>query len=377
MPPSTSTNLKQLEQQHLRRKRCVVEERKKNITVIDGQALLNFASNDYLGMSQHPDIKKQFAAAALQYGLGSGSSALICGYHAAQQQLEQQFSQLIGCESSLYFNSGYHANLAVITALADRHSVIFSDKHCHASLLDGIQLSRAKHYRFKHHDLDHLQQLLKQHPGKDCLIVSESVFSMEGSITDVTHLSHLAQQYDARLLIDDAHNAFITESKSLNSVDVRINPFGKAIGSVGAMVSGNDDLIQTLLQFGNSYRYTTALPPAIAEATSVALSLIENENWRQQKLKRNIETCLQLCQQYELPLTNTDKTPIMCVYVGDNKKTLTLQQRLMDCGFFVAAIRPPTVENNKAILRLSLNCDHTTDEINQLIQSINEAYYVD
>ncbi|MDF1796897.1 MAG: 8-amino-7-oxononanoate synthase [Coxiellaceae bacterium] len=377
MPPSISIDLKQLERQHLLRKRCVVEGRKKNVIVADGQALLNFASNDYLGISQHPQVKKQFAQAALQHGLGSGSSALICGYHSAQQQLEQQFSQLIGREKSLYFNSGYHANLAVLTALADRHSVIFSDKQCHASLLDGIQLSRAKHYRFKHHDYDHLQQLLEQYPAKDRWIVTESVFSMEGSNADIPQLSQLAHQYEAGLIIDDAHNAFIFDSPSTNKADVRINPFGKAIGSVGAMVSGSDDLIETLLQYGNSYRYTTAMPPAIAEATSVALDIMQKESWRQEVLKKNIHTFLQLCQQYELPLTNNDQTPIMCVYVGDNKKTLTLQQKLIAHGFFVAAIRPPTVENNKAILRLSLNCDHSTEEITHLIQSINKAYYAD
>ncbi len=377
MLPSINSALEQLDHHNLRRKRYTIEGRNKNVVVIDGQALINFASNDYLGLSQHPDIKKQFAKSALQYGLGSGSSALICGYHAAQQQLEQQFSALVNREKSLYFNSGYHANLAVINALADRHSIVFSDKLCHASLLDGIQLSRAKHHRFKHHDLTHLQYLLEQHPNKNRFIVTESVFSMEGSLSDLPSLSQLAQQHDATLIIDDAHNAFFQDDGALNGADIRINPFGKAIGSVGAMVSGSDDLIETLLQFANSYRYTTSLPPAITDATSTALDIIKNESWRQEQLKHNINVFLQLVKQHELPLINTDNTPIMCLYVGNNKKTLYLQQKLIEHNFFVAAIRPPTVENNKAVLRLSLNCDHTTEEMTHLINSINEAYYVD
>ncbi|MDF1759289.1 MAG: 8-amino-7-oxononanoate synthase [Coxiellaceae bacterium] len=377
MPPSTNLDLQQLEHQHLQRKRCVVEGRNKNVIVIDGQALLNFASNDYLGLSQHPNIKQQFAQAALQHGLGSGSSALICGYHAAQQQLELQFSKFIDRERSLYFNSGYHANLAVITALADRHSIIFSDKLCHASLLDGIHLSRAKHCRYKHHDINHLQYLLQQYPATNRYIITESVFSMEGSISDVSALSQLAQQHDITLIIDDAHNAFFQNNTAINVADIRINPFGKAIGSIGAMVSGSDDLIETVLQLSNSYRFTTALPPAIAEATATALDIINNETWRQKQLQQNIDTFLRLAKQYELPLINTDKTPIMCIYVGDNKKTLELQHKLIKHNFFVAAIRPPTVENNKARLRLSLNCDHSTDEITHLVKSINEAYYAD
>ena len=375
MPPLTSVALQQLEQQQLTRHRQAIESRQQNKVTIDGRRLLNFASNDYLGLAQHKAVTDCFAKAAKYYGLGSSSSALICGHHKIQQQLEQQFSEFIGAERSLYFNSGYHANLAVITALANRHSHIFSDKHCHASLLDGIRLSRAKHHRYKHHNLGHLQQLLHSHPGKDRWIITEAVFSMEGSIADYNGLRQLAKSNHAKLIIDQAHTTFNQHLDTPPHSDILVTPLGKTIGSVGAMVSGNNDIIETILQFGNSYRYTTALPPAIAAATSKALDILQQETWRQQQLQTHIETVLQQCKQYHLPLINTDNTPIKCIYVGENALTIKLQQQLMQQGFFVAAIRPPTVENNKALLRISLNCDHTTEQITQLITLLHEAYH--
>lgn len=341
---------------------------------------INFSSNDYLGLSQHPDVKKSFKQGVDQYGFGSGASVFLSGYKSAHQALEEAMADFLQRDRALFFNSGYHANLGVIATLANRESHVIADKDCHASLLDGIQLSRAKLERFKHQDTTHAAQLLKSQ-STPSLLVTESVFSMTGKITSLPTLSTLAERYSASTLLDDAHGFGILgdqgrgacEHFNLNQEEVPylITPLGKALGACGAIVSGSTDFVEAMIQFSRTYRYTTALPPAIAAAALTALEVLKKSTARREKLKHLIQTFNQQAQEHDLPLYSMDETPIRAIHIGDNQKALTLQNRLREQGFFVTCIRPPTVPKETARLRISLSCLHSTIQIKQLLRAIH------
>lgn len=338
--------------------------------------LINFADNDYLGLSQDHAVKTAFAESALSHGLGSGASALISGHHPEHQRLEQRFSEIAGTEASLYLNSGYHANLAIFSALSDRHSQVLADKHIHASLLDGIHLARAQLKRYHHNDLAHCERLLQVNEHST-LIVTESVFSMDGSVTDLNHLNQLATQYSHHIVIDDAHGFGIVNQPwpQLDRVIARVTPLGKAVGSCGAMISGSHELIDSLIQHARSYRYTTALPPAIASATCTALDVMKNQPWRRQKLLDNIQQFQRLCQQRDIDLINTAATPIQCIMTHANNRTMQLQDQLKQRGYFVGAIRPPTVAANQARLRITLSSQHNIEHISGLVKQLSQCLH--
>lgn len=341
------------------------------IVVSDG--LLNFASNDYLGISRHPKIRRAFSKAAKKFGLGSGSSALISGYHAVHAELEQRFAEFLNRDRALLFNSGYHANIGALTALAGRSSHIWVDRLCHASIIDAIILSRAQYQRYTHHNLNQLNILLKISQAKHKLIVTESVFSMDGDISKIAELGHLARESQALLIIDDAHGLGILEEKiHQHDAPLLVAPLGKAFGSFGAMVAGESDLIETLLQFSRTYRYSTALPPAIAYATLAALTLIQQENWRRERLAQLIHFFVGEAQKRQLVLCAKSNTPIQPILIGDNTRTVQLQQKLLAKGILVAAIRPPTVPAGTARLRISLSCEHSEAQILYLLNTLSE-----
>lgn len=347
-------------------------------------SMCNFTSNDYLNLSQHPDVKRAFAQAANDYGLGSGSSALVSGYHRSHQALEEAFADFLGRDKALLFNSGYHANLAVFQALANRHTYIFSDKYCHASILDGIQLSRAKHIRFAHDDMQMAENYLTQYPMQKKILVTESIFSMEGNLTDLLSFAHLCQETQTFLCVDDAHGFGVLGAQgrgtcehfnvSQQMVPCLIQPLGKALGSMGAIVSGSHDVIETLIQQSRSYRYSTALPPAVASASLVALTVLKNEPWRRVALNNHILLFNQLAEKYQLPLCSWDRTPIRSILVGSNIKTLQLQQLLQERGHGVACIRPSTVPENTARLRISLSSAHCSEDIVRLMEDLADVF---
>lgn len=357
--------------QGLKRKRLIANKSIKN----------NFASNDYLNLSQHPYVKKTLQEAAEIYGMGSGASPLICGYQDIHQELEKQFADFVGREKALLFNSGYHANAGLFSVLANRHSTIIADKDCHASLLDGIHLARAQHKRYAHHNMQQVAAMLQQ-IKTEILIVSESVFSMEGSITKINHLAPLAKKYNAPLIIDDAHGFGVlgTKGKGIaeylnlkpNDIFALITPLGKALGGFGAMISGSKILIDALLQFAKTYRYSTLLPPAIASGNLAALQILQQEKWRIAKLQENINYFLKEAQDLHLPLINTDPTAIKAILIQDNVLVTSIQKKLLQKGILVASIRPPTVK--KALLRISLNCEHTQKNIQTLLKYLKKFY---
>lgn len=368
--------------QHLKRVRHVIDRQMTNEILTNKKKLINFCSNDYLALSTDSAVKKSFMDGAEKYGLGSGSSAQVSGYHQPHQQLEEAFAGFFNRERALVMNSGYHANLAVLTALADKNSTVIADKHSHASLIDGLQLSQATYYRFRHQDLAHAEMLLKKNP--DSFLITEGVFSIDGSLTDLKSLANLAKNYQSLLIVDDAHGVGwlgetgkgSLEYHQLTPEDVLglITPLGKAFGGFGAVVSGNAVFIEALLQFGRTYRYTTALPPAIAHATLTLLNMIKTDTWRRATLKSLIAFFITEAKKRALPLLNEDPTPIKSFLVTHEKMATDLQEKLWQAGYFVAAIRPPTVSKKLSCIRVSLNCLHTEKQILHLLDILAENY---
>lgn len=366
----------------LKRLRPVMSDRTHgdNRIVINGQSCINFSSNDYLGLIQHPAITASMLEGIKKYGVGSGASAMVSGYFAMQNKLEQEFAQWLKVDSAILFNSGYMANLGIMASLLSRQDKVLSDKLCHASLMDGIQLSRAKHYRYRHNDMAALQRIAVQH--KPDMIVTESIFSMYGDITPIADIIKITDQYEAGLIIDDAHGIGIlgqTGRGIIEHYDLNQNqfscivlPLGKAFNGMGAMVAGSSETIETILQFSKSYRYSTALPPAMAYALQSALNIIQTESWRRHALNNNIDFFNAKAIQKNLRLISVERTPIRVMRIGDNQKVLDLQKFLWNEGLFVAAIRPPTVPYDNACVRISLNCLHTTEDIECLLAKIRE-----
>jgi 8-amino-7-oxononanoate synthase len=368
--------------QHLRRIRRVFSEHNDSMAIVDGKSIVNFCSNDYLNISTHASVKQTFANSAAQLGLGSTGSALISGYSESHAKLEHAFAEFLQRDRAILFNSGYHANLGVLTTFAGKNSTIIADKYCHASLNAGALLSRAKFIRYRHNDLNHAEELLQKHQSRSTLLVTESEFSMQGSISDAASLSKIANKSASMLIVDDAHGigvlgkngAGICEHFQLSQQQVPclISPLGKAIGSYGAIVSGDPHIIEALLQFAGSYRYCTALPPAVCEATIAALNVIQHESWRREKLLHLCEFFLKEAAHRNITLASLDTTPIMSVVIGCNEKTINIQQHLLEKGLLVSCIRPPTVPKNKACIRISLSCMHEENQIIHLLDRLKE-----
>jgi 8-amino-7-oxononanoate synthase len=358
------SDLESLQKNNLIRNLTPVQSRNGNEYTISGKKLLNFSSNDYLGLAQNQAISDVLIENIKVYGIGSGSSALISGYYSVQTELEEQFAEYLGQEQALLFNSGYHANVGVISSLVKRGNIVFSDKFCHASILDGIQLSRAKHFRYQHNNLRHLSELSRS--GYPDFIITERIFSMEG---DVAPLDDIAKSFETNLIIDDAHGLGILDRITAKNLCL-INPLGKAFASMGAIVSGKSTIIATIRQFAKSYKYTTALPPAFIAALIKTLELVKTESWRREKLFKNIACFYKQAELSGLELLNKAETPIMLVPIKDNFKLMQIHYSLKKQGFWIAAIREPTIPKGSARLRISLNALHTAEQIKNLTKVI-------
>lgn len=367
------------------RERVIIAERQHQRITIDGKEYINFCSNDYLNFADEPKIKKAFIEGVERYGFGSGSSAQISGFYYPHKMLEEKIAEFFKRERALLFNSGYLANIGVIATLVNRSGTIFSDKFCHASILDGIHLSRAKHIRYRHNDLNHLKTLIsRQKHINNTIVISEGVFSMEGDICCLDQLATLAKQQQLLLIIDDAHGVGvlgkngrgICEYFNLSEKDIPclVVPLGKAFASLGGAVVGSNDLIESLLQFAKTNRYSTALPPAVSHATIATFSMMEQENWRRERLQTLIHFFIEQAKFRCLPLISDAPTPIKSLLIGGNRLTIKIQQALMQKGFFISCIRPPTVPQGTARIRISLNSMHQEQDIINLLDSIAEHY---
>ena len=382
MDATLQAQLDQRQQQFLYRQRRTVESGCGSVLQIDGQSLINFCSNDYLGLAGHKSIAKALQAGADTYGTGSGASHLISGHSTAHQQLEEQLAEFTGRPRALLFSTGYMANMGIINALVGRHDLVLQDQLNHASLIDGGRLSRAIFKRYKHNNIEHLQSQLSINAADRKLIVTDGVFSMDGDLAPLAAISEVAEQSNAWLMVDDAHGLGVLGATgagivqeydlSIDQVPILMGTLGKSFGTFGAFVAGSEALIETLIQFARSYIYTTALPPAIACATSASLAIVRQEQWRRDHLNALIQRFRHGANALGLQLMDS-YTPIQPVIINDDQLVMTVSQQLRAKGFMVGAIRPPTVPKDSGRLRICLSASHTEQQIDQLLIALDEC----
>jgi len=375
--------LAELDGQGLRRRRRVLESAQGTRVTVDGKTYLSFASNDYLGLASHPAIAAAACEAATRYGVGAGASHLLTGHHALHQRLEGELAAFVGRPAALLFATGYMANLGVVTALVGRDGALFADRLNHASLVDAALLSRAEHVRYRHLDLGHLEELLRASRAKNKLIASDTVFSMDGDLAPVAKLLALAEKYNAWLYLDDAHGFGVLGEGGrgvLHSYPALLTPhpaliylatLGKAAGVSGAFVAGSETLVEWLVNKARTYIYTTAAPPMLAAAVSASLKLIAGEPWRRQQLQRLMAQLKAGVARLPWPLLPSD-SPIQPLLIGGNHEALRLADGLLERGILLPAIRPPTVPEGTARLRISLSTAHTEAELAQLLTALKE-----
>ena len=376
-PAALKAALADLEHRNLKRRRRT-----------DVGGLINFCSNDYLGLKDHPDVTGAFIAAAQKYGVGSGASHLVTGHGPEHEALEEELAAFTGREKALVFSTGYMANIGAIDALADQKSVIVSDKLNHASLIDGCRVSGAELARYRHADSAHASELLAAASAQTRLVVTDGVFSMDGDLAPLAELARAARNSNAWLVVDDAHGLGVVGETGRgccehfglgsNDVPVLVGTFGKAFGTFGAFVAGDADLIEFLLQKSRTYIYTTALPPAVAAATRAALRVSQRESWRREKaraLAQRLRRGLGL-HTADSPVSSpgtTGTTTIVPVIVGDASRALALSAELERLGFLVTAIRPPTVPQGTARLRVTMSAAHEEAQVDALSNALQQA----
>ncbi len=367
----------------LYRRRLVLESPQCPQLTVDGQSLLSFCSNDYLGLANHPRLIESMRSASSHYGVGSGASHLVVGHSTPHHQLEEALAAFTGRERALLFSSGYLANLGIISALLGRGDFLFEDRLNHASLLDGGLLSGARFQRFPHGDIAGLDMRLQRCGDEGArLVVVDGVFSMDGDAAPLPELAQVCRERTAWLMVDDAHGFGVLGATGAGSVEaagldqddvpVLMGTLGKALGTAGAFVAGSEALIEYLVQFARSYIYTTAIPPAIAAATITALELLEEEAWRRDMLVSLIDRFCNGANELGLHLMPSD-SPIQPLLVGDSARALEISARLRKRGILVTAIRPPTVPAGSARLRITLSAAHTEDQVDRLLDALAAA----
>lgn len=361
-------------------RRCQVLDSPQGVEIeCAGKRYLNFSSNDYLGLANHPELVKAFCNAVNHYGIGSGAAHLICGHTKAHQALEEELADWLGRERALLFSTGYMANLGVISSLLSNSDAVFEDRRNHASLLDGGLLSGARFQRYHHIDCDDLQRRLEQSTASRKLIVTDGVFSMDGDLAPLQSLSATAQQNEAWLMVDDAHGIGVMGAQGQGSlqsaeldqsqVPVLMATLGKAIGTFGAFVAGSEELIEYLIQRARTYIYTTAMPAAIAGATRTSLKIVQRENWRREKLVELVIHFQKGLKQLGIePVSST--TPIQPIILGESRRALEISNTLKQQGIWVTAIRPPTVATGTARLRVTFSCHHKFEHVDRLLETL-------
>ncbi len=339
---------------------------------MDGQRLLNLASNNYLGLSSDDRLRHASEEAVHRYGCGAVASRLMIGNHPLYAEAEEALKAWKGANSALIFNSGYTANLGIISSLMGHHDVIFSDRLNHASIVDGMVLSRAKIMRYRHGDLNHLEALLKKSPPQGHrLIVTDAVFSMDGDVADLKGLVDLKERYHAWLFVDEAHSGgiygdhgegYVHHLGLQNHVEIQMGTCSKAMGSLGGYVTGEDDLIRYLINKARSLIYSTALPPADLGAIIVAIDIVRNEPQRRRALFDNSAVFRSALKQAGFD-TLQSQSQIVPIVVGTNELTTEFAKRLRDQGIAAVAVRPPTVPLGQARIRFSIMATHDPGDL--------------
>jgi 8-amino-7-oxononanoate synthase len=361
---------------------------------VDGRLLLAFCSNDYLGLANHHDVKHAAIDAINAAGVGSGASHLVIGHHREHQLLEEELAEFTQRDRALVFSSGYMANLAIVSTLVGKSDTVLEDKLNHASLIDGGLLSGARFQRYLHNDSASLERYLQRfdeqkqprlhedHSQRKQLVVTDGVFSMDGDVAHLTELASSCLQHDACFMVDDAHGLGVIGPEgrgcvadaglSQEDVPVLVGTFGKAFGTSGAFVAGSNELIEYMIQMSRPYIYTTAMPPAIAAATRASLKLVMKADDKRAHLKQLIYHFRQGASQLGFELMPSD-TAIQPIMIGDTHQAVALSQYLEGEGLLVAAIRPPTVPDKTARLRVTLSANHCFEDIDELLEALAQA----
>ena len=372
-----SEEINQRKQQSLFRQRFAIQSSNDRFIEVENLQYLNFASNDYLSINTY------LSQANSQIKMGSTSSALVTGYHQEHVNLESYLCELMGYETCLLFNSGFSANASVLkTLMSHSDSEIFQDKLNHASLIDGGLASKAKMSRFRHNDLAHLTQKLEKSPSRDKLIVTEGIFSMDGDSAPLAEIKKLAQQYQAWLMVDDAHGFGVVGDSGLGSCE-QIKPelliltFGKAVASSGACILCTNEVKDYLLQFNREYIFSTAMPPLMAKMTQNSIVKLVNATEQRKALKRNIinfkRQFKERCSQLNMHLLDSS-SPIQPIIVKDSQLAVDISNKLKEDKIWLTAIRPPTVPQNTARLRITITAAHKDSDIKHLINSLAGAF---
>ena len=364
----------------LLRQRYLLQSPQKPHIIVDGKSYLSFCSNDYLGLANHPQLIAALQQGAQQHGVGAGAAHLVSGHHTTHHQLENELAAFAGKPAALLFSTGYMANLGVVQALVGRGDTVFADKFNHASLNDAMQLSRATVKRYRHHDMTQLAQLLEQARSGRKLVITDAVFSMDGDLAPLPELLALCEQHDAWLLVDDAHGFGVLGAQGRGSLAhfgitskriIYMATLGKAAGVFGAFVAAEQVVIDTLINHARSYIYTTAMPPALASALLESLRLIATGDELRGHLQRLIAQLRSGLQSLPWSLMPS-ATAIQPLLIGGNQAALDLSEGLRERGIWVAAIRPPTVPQGTARLRITLSAAHSAADVTRLIETLHE-----
>jgi 8-amino-7-oxononanoate synthase len=364
----------------LLRKRQVLQGPQSPHIVIGEKSYLAFCSNDYLGLSNHPQLIAALQQGAEQYGVGAGAAHLVSGHSAAHHQLEQALAKFVRKPAALLFSTGYMANLGAVQALVGKDDTVFADKLNHASLNDAMLLSRATVKRYRHNDMAQLAQLLEQAGSGRKLVITDAVFSMDGDFAPLPELLALCERHDAWLLVDDAHGFGVLGKQGRGSLShyginsqriIYMATLGKAAGVFGAFVAAEQVVIDTLVNHARSYIYTTATPPALSSALLESLKLIEQGDALREHLHGLVTQLRDGLTGLPWKLMPSD-TAIQPLLVGDNQAALALSEDLRKRGIWVAAIRPPTVPQGTARLRITLSAAHGADDVKRLIEALHE-----
>lgn len=375
-----AADLDALDRRLLRRRRMVRTDGTASEIEVDGCRLVNFASNDYLGLAGDPRIARALAAGAQRWGVGAGAAHLLGGHTGAHAEFEDALADYLGRDAALLFSTGYMANLGVVTALAGRGDTVVGDRLNHASLIDAAILSRARLVRYPHRDPAAAAERVRTAKGR-IVLATEGVFSMDGDVAPLQPLARLAEEAGATLVVDDAHGFGVLGGGrgttthfglSADRVPVLVVTFGKALGVFGAAVVGTRALIETLVNRARTYIYTTALPPAVASALTAALGVMCEEDWRGRKLIENIARFRARLQSAGVALGDS-VTPIQPVLLGDVRRALAAAQALAARGYYVPAIRPPTVPGHAARLRVSLSAAQDPAQVEELADAIAQV----
>jgi len=364
--------------QLLRRLRTIEHSNAVRVT-LDGKELISFCSNDYLGLANHPDVIATLKSVADKQGVGSTAAHLICGHRREHVQLEEEIADWVQRPRALLFSTGYMANLGVLSALLQPGDLCVQDKLNHASLLDGARLAGAELKRYRHNDVDAAARQLATRPETPALLATDGVFSMDGDVAPLIELANLCQSTKVTFMVDDAHGlgVFGDEGKgsahaaglSTDDVPILMGTLGKAVGTFGAFVVGSEAFIEALIQFSRTFIYTTAMPPALASATRTSIRIVRKENWRREKLNKLIQRFRQDAQQIGLPLLKS-MSPIQPLVLGTAQAAISAASQLEQYGFLVTAIRPPTVPDGSARLRITLSAAHEEEDVDRLLEAL-------